>query len=83
VDKNFLQHLANAAGGAVFIVAPMSQDGGKGFTIAIKRISGMLSYGYTIGVVAPPGAPVTPLRLTVANHPDGVVTTHIINPPLP
>jgi VWFA-related protein len=80
VDAHVLQDMARDAGGAVFIAPPMSQDAGKGFTGAIKKISGMLNDRYTIGVVVPPGTSTAAFRLTVANHPSVIVTTHITNP---
>jgi VWFA-related protein len=83
VDANALQDIARAAGGAVFIVPPMSQDKGKGFTAAIKEISGMLCDRYTIGITVPPSTSTSALRLTVANHPNAIVTPHIVNPSFP
>ncbi|MBF6569176.1 MAG: VWA domain-containing protein [Candidatus Binataceae bacterium] len=81
VDAKALQDMARDAGGAVFIVPPISQDAGQGFSGAVKKISGMLSDRYTVGVVVPLGASASALRLSIANHPGEIVTTHLVNPP--
>jgi hypothetical protein len=83
VDAKALQDMTLAAGGAVFIVPPMDKDAGKGFTAAVRTISSRLGHSYTIGVVLPPGIATSDLQFTVANQPDAVVTTHIMNPLLP
>jgi hypothetical protein len=83
VDAKVLKEMADDAGGEVFFVPPpMDTNAGNGFSAAIKTIS-ILYDNYTIGLVIPPGTPIASLRFTVANHPDAVVTTHIINPPPP
>jgi hypothetical protein len=82
VDAKALQDMARDAGGEAFIVPPMSTDQGIGFSGAVKTISDMLSATYVIGVVVPPGASASNLRLTIANDPNAVVTTHIVNRPL-
>jgi VWFA-related protein len=82
VDAKALHDMAHDAGGEAFIVPPMDKDAGQGFADAVKTISGMLSDSYTIGVVAPPGTYTSGLRLTIAGHPDAVVTTYVLNLPL-
>jgi len=81
VDAKALREIARDAGGAVFIVPPLSKDAGQGFSGAVEKISGMLSDRYTIGVVVPPGASASALRLSIATHPGEIVTTHLVNPP--
>jgi len=83
VDAKALQDIAHDAGGQVFIVPPMDKDAGNGFAAAIKSISAMLGNSYTVGMVLPPGIYTSDLRLTIANHPDAIVTTHIVNPTPP
>jgi hypothetical protein len=75
--------MAHDAGGQAYIVPPMDKDAGKGFAAAIKSISAMLGDSYTVGVALPPATSVSDLLLTVANHPNAVVTTHIVNQPTP
>ena len=83
VDAKALQDMARDAGGEAFIVPPMDKDGGKGFSNAINAISNTLDESYSIGVVLSPGISVSTLRLTIANHPNDIMTTHVINPTLP
>jgi VWFA-related protein len=77
LDAEALQEMAREAGGEAFIVPPMDKDDGKGFSGAVKTISGMIGHSYTIGVVVPPGTAASTLRITIANHPEAVVATHI------
>jgi hypothetical protein len=61
----------------------MAKDDGKGFSGAVNAVSGMLGDSYSVGVVVPPRTAASTLRLAIANHPDAVVTTRIVNPPPP
>ncbi|MGD0290390.1 MAG: VWA domain-containing protein [Candidatus Binataceae bacterium] len=82
VDAKALNELANSAGGQAFIV-PAS---GNGFADAVASIGGRLGRGYTVGVITPTSgnSSVRPIALAVMNHPDAVVTTHImVKPPVP
>jgi VWFA-related protein len=81
VDAKALQDMARNTGGEVFIVSTIEKDAGKSLGNAVKTISGMLNDSYTVGLVVPPGTSASLLHLSVANHPDAVVTTRIINSP--
>ncbi len=83
VDSKALQGMAHDAGGQAFIVPPMDKDAGNGFARAIKSISAMLGNSYTIGVALSPGTSASTLQLNVANHPNAIITTRIVGPPLP
>jgi VWFA-related protein len=83
VDAKGLQDMARDAGGEAFIVPPMAEDDGKGFSSAVNAVSGMLGDSYSVGVVVPPRTAASTLRLAIANHPDAVVTTRIVNSPPP
>jgi hypothetical protein len=82
VDAKALQDMARNARDEAFIVPPMDKDGGNGFSKAINSISSMLGDSYTIGVILSPGISASTLHLAIANHPDAVVTTHVVNRPL-
>jgi hypothetical protein len=79
VDAKALPDMARDAGGEALIVPPMDKDGGKGFSDAINAISRRLGDSYTIAVILSPGISPCTLRLTIANHPDTVVTSHLVN----
>lgn len=95
VDAEALNKLANSAGGQAFIVPPTGSE----FADAVESVEGRLGRVYTIGVITPisgtqsvhpiamssstPPASESAVRLFVANHPDAVVTTHMVKQPLP
>jgi VWFA-related protein len=79
VDAPTLDAIASATGGKDFIVPPMDQDRGVGFTAALHDVADQLDNGYEVGFIE--GIPGSTPVISVPSHPDYVVK--IISVPVP
>jgi len=79
VDASAVKRLAAAGGGLSLFAAPVSSDEGSSLARAITTIAKGIGHGYTIGVIAQPGAEP---KLAIGNLPSAIVSARTVPPQL-